>query len=268
MSTAEKLNSIFRGAGAVVFCLVVSLQSTGLLAEEQSPMAFRDGSYVSMSMGRQGLRVWGNTLKADGTVGTNAAEEAANISAYSSLLSLAVGHEFARDRAVIVGFEASVSDFDGDHINYSIRANSSISSSVAYEQGPVLSLRRKIGVVSGRTMLFGTFGPALLWEKQTRTQYVQDGGNTAASVVSFSETDKKLRFGAALSFGVRRAISTDWSMSLELHHVLLAPQTFHFPNARGGVVTANNGGYNFVQGRNAESTFRNTAFIVGLTRKF
>lgn len=266
MSTAEKLKSIFQVALAAFLCFVVTLQSTRLWAEEQSPMAFRDGPYVGMSAGRYGLRVWGKTLKADGTVGVNASEESANISSYSSLLNLTVGHEFARDEAVIVGFEASVSDFDGDHINYSIRANSSISSSVEYEQGPIFSLRRKVGLVSGRTMLFGTLGPALLWEKQTRTQYVQDGGNTAASVVSFSETDKKIRFGAALSLGVRRAIATDWSMSFELHHVLLVPQTFHFPNARGGVVTA--GGYGDVQGRNAESAFRNTAFMIGLTRKF
>lgn len=268
MSTAEKLKSIYRVAWAAVLCFLASWQSTRLLAEEQSSMAFRDGHYVSMSAGRQGLRVWGETLKADGAYGSNAADESADIRSYGSQFNLAFGREFVRNEAVILGYEVSFSDFEGDHINYDLRVNSSISSSIAYQQSPVLSLRRKVGVIRGRTMLFGTLGPALLWEKQTRTQYVQDGGNTAATVVSFSETDSMVRIGAALSVGVRRAISTDWSMSFELHHVLLIPQTFHFANARGGVLTGNNGGYNYVQGRNAESAFRSTAFLIGLTRKF
>ena len=268
MVMAAEFNNFFGLTAAAVLGFGVVSHGSVLAAEELGPTAFRDGSYVSMSIGRQGLRVWGKTLKADGTSGGNASDESADISSYSSQLNLAFGREFARDESLVLGYEVSISDLEGDHIGYDLRVNSSISSSIAYQQSPVLSLRRKVGVIRGRTMLFGTLGPALLWEKQTRTQYVQDGGNTAATVVSFSETDSMVRIGAALSVGVRRAISTDWSMSFELHHVLLVPQTFHFANARGGVLTGNNGGYNDVQGRNAESAFRSTAFLIGLTRKF
>jgi hypothetical protein len=110
--------------------------------------------------------------------------------------------------------------------------------------------------------------PALLQEKQTRTQYVQVLNNPQSTTVSFSETDTKIRYGAAMSIGVRQAIARDWSMSFELQHYLLAPTTFQFQNARGGVLTGQNGGYNEVQGRHAESTFQNTVLLIGLMRKF
>ena len=263
-----KIRDLLRLGLSVAFGLTLGLQAPRLAAEALFPSAFRDGSYISLSVGPQRLRISGATLKADGTYGSNAADEAANVSSASSLLNLAVGYEANRDDGTILGFEASVSDFSGDHINYDVRNDSSLAATVAYEQGPVLSLRRKIGIVRGQTMLFGTFGPAVLWEKQTRMQYVQDGNNTAATVVSFAETDSKLRFGAAVSVGVRRAIAKDWSMSFEVQRVLLLAQTFQFANARGGVLTGNNGGYHSVQGRDAESTFRNTALLLGLTRKF
>ena len=160
-----------------------------------------------------------------------------------------------------------MSKFDGEHINYDLRGNGSISASVAYNQGPLISLRSKIGEVRGATMFFGTLGPALLTETQTRTQYIQVG-NTNSTTTSFSESDTKIRFGAAMSVGVRQAIAQDWSMSLELQHFLLAPTTYHFDDARGGVLTGQGEGYSSVQGRQAESTFKNTVLLIGLTRKF
>jgi hypothetical protein len=263
-----EIKDILRVGLSVAAGLALVLQANRLVAEELIANAFRDGPYASLSLGPQELRVWGTTLKADETYGSNAADEAANVRSSDTQVHLSVGYEANRGDARVLGFEASISSFAGQHINYDLRNDSSIAATVAYDQGPVLSVRRKIGIVTGQMMLFGTFGPALLWEKQTRTQYVQDGNNTATTVTSFAETDSKIRFGAAMSVGVRRAISRDWSMSFELHHVLLVPQTFHFADARGGVLTGNNGGYHSVQGRSAESAFRNTALLIGLTQKF
>ena len=113
-------------------------------------------------------------------------------------------------------------------------------------------------------MFFGTLGPALLKEKQTRTQYVEVLGDPTSSTASFAETDTKIRYGAAMSVGVRQAIAQDWSMLFELQYFLLAPTTYHFDDARGGL-RAN---YSTVQGRQAESTFTNTVLLIGLTRKF
>ena len=160
----------------------------------------------------------------------------------------------------------TVSKFDGEHINYGLREDGAIQASVAYDQGPLLSVRSKIGVVKGETMFFGTLGPALLMEKQTRTQYVEVSSGSAFSTASFAETDTKIRYGAAMSVGVRQAIAQDWSMLFELQYFLLAPTTYHFDDARGGLRIG--AGYDYVQGRQAESTFQNTVLLIGLTRKF
>lgn len=237
-------------------------------AQDGIPTAFRDGKYFSFAGGISSLSLDGTTLKIDGTYGSNAADEAAKVRDSGPQYSVSVGYEFAKNATVIHGVEASASKFNGEHIEYDFRGNGSISASVAYDQGPLLSLRSKIGVVRGTTMFFGTLGPAFLREKQTRTQYVQVLNNTQSTTVSFTETDSKVRYGAVMSIGVRQAIARDWSMSLELQQFLLAPTVFIFENARGGVLTGQNGGYNEVQGRQAESIFRNTVLLFGLTRKF
>ena len=248
--------------------IVTLLISSTAYAQDSIPAAFRDGTYFSFAGGASNLSLYGTTLKGEGEYGDNAGREAANVRSAGPQYSLSVGYEFAKSATIIHGVEASVSKFDGEHINYDLRVNGSISASVAYDQGPVLSLRSKVGVVRGETMFFGTLGPALLKEKQTRTQYVQVLNDTTSTTPSFAETDTKIRYGAAMSVGVRQAIAQDWSMSLELQHFLLAPTTYHFDDARGGVVTGQNGGYNDSQGRQAESTFENTVLLIGLTRKF
>jgi hypothetical protein len=249
--------------------IVTLLISSAAFAQDSIPAAFRDGSYFSFAGGTSNLSLFGTTLRGDGQYGANAADEAANVRSSGPQYSVSVGYEFAKSAAIIHGIEASVSKFDGEHINYDLRVNGSISASVAYDQGPLISLRSKIGVVRGATMFFGTLGPALLTETQTRTQYVLNSQNLAITDLAFAETDTKIRYGAVLSVGVRHAIARDWSMSLELQHFLLAPTTFHFDHARGGAVdTGRDPGYLDVQGRQAESTFKNTALLFGLTRKF
>ena len=248
--------------------IVTLLITSAAFAKDSIPTAFRDGAYFSLAGGASNVSLYGTTLHLNGAYGSNAADEAANVRSSSPQYSVSVGYEFAKSATIIHGVEASVSKFDGEHINYDLRFNGSISASVYYDQGPLLSLRSKIGVVRGGTMFFGTLGPALLKEKQTRTQYVQVVNNTASTTVAFAETDTKIRYGATISVGVRQAIARDWSMSLELQHYLLAPTTFQFENARGGVLTGQNGGYNDVQGRQAESTYQNTVLLLGMTRKF
>jgi hypothetical protein len=239
------------------------LISSAAFAQDSIPAAFRDGSYLTIGTGESNLSLYGATLKGDGEYGSNAADEAANVRSSGPQYSVSVGYEFAKSATIIHGIEASVSKFDGEHINYDLRGNGSISASVAYDQGPLISLRSKIGEVRGATMFFGTLGPALLTETQTRTQYIQVG-NTNSTTTSFSESDTKIRFGAAMSVGVRQAIAHDWSMSVELQHFLLAPATFHFDEARAGASS----NYEVVNGRQAESTFENTVLLIGLTRKF
>ena len=237
--------------------IVPLLITSNAYAQDSIPAAFRDGRYFSFAGGASNLSLYGTTLPGtylqnDGSYESNAAEEAANVRTSGLQYSLSVGYEFAKRATIIYGVEASVSKFDGEHINYSVRSNGSYAASVAYDQGPLVSLRSKIGVVRGTTMFFGTLGPAWLREKQIRTQYKTDGQGTS-TFVTFSESDAKTRYGAALSVGVRQAIAQDWSMSVELQHFLLAPATFHFDEARAGAgATAN---YNVVNGRQAESTF-------------
>ena len=248
--------------------IVTLLITSAAFAQDSIPTAFRDGAYFGFAGGISNLSLYGTTLHLDGTYGSNAADEAANVRSSGPQYSVSVGYEFAKSATIIHGVEASASKFDGEHINYNLRGNGSISASVSYDQGPLFSLRSKIGVVRGATMFFGTLGPALLQEKQTRTQYMQVVNDSSTTTVSFSETETKIRYGATMSVGVRRAVARDWSMSLELQHYLLAPTTFQFENARGGVLTGQGQGYNTVQGRQAESTYQNTVLLIGLTRKF
>jgi len=248
--------------------IVTLLISTTAYAQDSIPAAFRDGRYFSFAGGASNLSLYGTTLPGtylqnDGFYESNAAEEAANVRTSGPQYSLSVGYEFAKSATIIYGVEASVSKFDGEHINYSVRSNGSYAASVAYDQGPLVSLRSKIGVVRGTTMFFGTLGPAFLREKQIRAQYKKNDPGSS-TFITFSESDAKTRYGAALSVGVRQAIAHDWSMSVELQHFLLAPATFHFDEARAGASS----NYEVVNGRQAESTFENTVLLIGLTRKF
>ena len=250
---------------ALAFIVPLLVSSTAY-AQDSIPAAFRDGGYFSFAGGTSNLSLYGTTLKGDGEYGDNASREAANVRSSGPQYSLSVGYEFAKTATIIQGVEAGVSKFDGEHINYGLREDGAIQASVAYDQGPLVSVRTKIGVVKGETMFFGTLGPALLKEKQTRTQYVEVLGDPTSSTASFAETDTKIRYGAAMSVGVRQAIAQDWSMLFELQYFLLAPTTYHFDDARGGLVVGS--GYSSVQGRQAESTFKNTVLLIGLTRKF
>jgi len=250
---------------ALAFIVTLLISSTAY-AQDSIPAAFRDGTYFSFAGGASNLSLYGTTLRGDGEYGDNAGREAANVRSSGPQYSMSVGYEFFKSASIIQGVEASVSKFDGEHINYGLREDGAIQASVAYDQGPLVSVRTKIGVVKGETMFFGTLGPALLMEKQTRTQYVEVSSGSAFSTASFAETDTKIRYGAAMSVGVRQAIAHDWSMLFELQYFLLAPTTYHFDDARGGLRIG--AGYSSVQGRQAESTFKNTVLLIGLTRKF
>ena len=146
--------------------IVTLLISSTAYAQDSIPAAFRDGTYFSFAGGASNLSLYGTTLKGEGEYGDNAGREAANVRSSGPQYSLSVGYEFAKTATIMHGVEASVSKFDGEHINYGLREDGAIQASVAYDQGPLLSVRSKIGVVKGETMFFGTLGPALLMESR------------------------------------------------------------------------------------------------------
>lgn len=251
---------------ALSFAILVKLGS--LVHAESGTSHFRDGYYIGIETGSAGYSIKGSTLLGDGGVGGNASEESAAVDGRTVLGSVLLGYEAKAGARLLWGFEGRLSQpANGALSTHLVDTVGSIyfddtMAKIQYRQGPFLNLRGKLGVMSGRTMLYATLGVAFGRESQSRTQYRGDGvGETFAA---FTETDNRLRTGATIGIGLRQAVNNDWSWSLEVQRTELNPEVFRFDNARGGVA----GGFATVQGRLAQSSSRHDAVTIALIRKF
>lgn len=251
-----------------LFALIALAALSSPVRAETAAGHFRDGYYLGLGAGIVGYAVTGRTVRGDGSFGSNANDESAAVDDQAGFGSVTFGYERVAPGGLAWGVEAGLSQPAGDTLS-TIRVNTGIyagdtMATIRYRQGPLASLRGKLGYVSGRTMVYAALGLTLGQEKQTRTQFSGDGiGNTFAA---FSETDTRLRKGASLGIGLRQAMTDDWSWSLELQRTEFDAEVFRFDDARGGVVPG--GGFATAQGRLAGSTSRHDAVTFALIRKF
>lgn len=249
---------------AVAFVLSV----VAPLRAETPSNHFRDGYYVGLGASASAYSFSGRTFRGDGAFGSNANDESAAVDGRASPAGLVFGYENVSPGGFVWGIEGGLSQPAGD-TTATILVNSGLyagdrMATIRYRQGPQATLRGKLGVASGRMMVYAAVGVTLGREEQTRTQYQGDGiGNTFAA---FSETDTRLRKGVTMGIGLRRALNDNWSWSIEVQRTAYAVETFRFDDARGGVVPG--GGFLTVQGRLAGSAAQQDAVIFSLIRKF
>lgn len=253
---------------ALFLAAALALSATAPAGAEAPSDHFRSGFYAGLGLGASAYSITGRTFRGDGGFGSNANDESAAVDDGTALGDVTFGYERVAPGGFVWGVEGGLSQPAGDTLS-TIRVNSGIyagdiMATIRYRQGPLVTLRGKLGVVSGRTMIYAALGLTAGREEQTRTQYSGDGvGDTFAA---FAETDTRLRKGATLGIGLRQAVNDDWSWSVELRRTELDAEIFRFDGARGGVVPG--GGFASVQGRLAGSTSRHDAVIFALVRKF
>lgn len=226
------------------------------------------GTYGGVTAVASRAAISGSTLKADGTVGANASDEAAqNLRDETSGLGLFVGVRKRLNSGLIVGLEA-----EGARLAYEARTRDEISSgtyvgqpaATLHYQAPWLATARVLaGWSFGDVLVFGSGGAAFLTEKETRTQY-QAVTATTVTAAQFSETDRVNRFGHALGAGLEWRWGKPWAMRAEYLHARFPAETFRFPDARGGAQSA----YTTVQGRVASNGMHLNTVRVGVTYTF
>lgn len=233
-----------------------------------APQTSWTGLYAGLSLGWAKNAIQGSTLKADGTVGFSASEEAANEAIRGAMGGLYLGAHKQIASNFVLGVEGDFSVLGGreSHVARVIAANTwqgEKQAELSYRAPWLATGRLKAGVlVLDHVMVYATGGLAFSAEHEKRVQYV---GNQATSLseVAFTEADRKTRFGWALGGGVEWRLTQNWSVRAEYLHADFARQTFQFPNARGGVVPT--AGYLSVQGRLADNRSRIDLGRIGMS---
>lgn len=267
--------AISRPATVLTTCFAIMatlLLGAAPVAAQGGPSGpFRDGPYWALGAQHLDYRITGNTLRGDGQIGTNAAQESANLSATTNRLEISFGHEKRLGDGLYGAVELGLTFPGADHFETFITNSGTytgqVGATIRYEQGPRLNLRAIYGRVAGAIMFYSSVGIVVLDETQTRTQYIGNGDvNAPQTSPSFNERSSRLRQGVSLGLGLRRAVSADWSVLAEIQTVRFGRDTFRFEDARGGVVPT--GGYLSSQGRLAQSRLREDSIRIGLVRKF
>jgi opacity protein-like surface antigen len=226
------------------------------------------GRYLGLTTGTSKSLIDGTTLKADGTVGGNATDEAAN-SLRDDAQAVAVNLGFRKrlDSGLIFGLETQVARLDHqartqDLIEAGVFAGQP-SATLRYETPWLATARAVAGWSWGDLLVFGSGGAAFAQEKVTRTQYrTVAGTNTTAA--QFSEIDREVRLGYALGMGMEWRWSKRWAVRAEYLQVRFPGKEFRFPDARGGA----QGSFNDVQGRVATNRANLDTLQIGLTYSF
>ena len=234
-------------------------------ARAQDPWA---GRYLGLTTGTSKSLINGTTLKADGTVGGNATDEAANaLRDESQAVSVHLGVRKRLDSGLIVGLETQLARVGHqartqDLIDGGIFAGQP-SATLHYETPWLATARAGAGWSWGDLLVFGTGAAAFAHEKVTRTQYRTVGG-TNTTAAQFSEIDRELRLGYALGVGMEWRWSKRWAVRAEYLQVRFPGKEFRFPDARGGA----QGAFNDVQGRVATNRADLDTVQIGLTYAF
>lgn len=225
------------------------------------------GSYAGLFGARSHQVVIGSTVKADGTSGTNASKEAANIHDGANGLGVLMGSRKQLDSGLLLGLEGDWTRL-GHRASYTNTIeggpyDGQASAILKYDSRWLSTLRGTAGWTWGKAMVYGTGGAAVASEKVTRTQF-QANSSPGITDPTFTETASTTRLGYALGMGVAWQVERQWSVRAEYLHVHFPEARFEFPDARGGAQAS----YSTVQGRLADNrAFMNTV-RVGVTYAF
>jgi opacity protein-like surface antigen len=231
-------------------------------AGEATPRDPWSGAYVGVMGAFSRSVIKGATLKADGTFGSNASQESAQVNDRAAGLGVFAGWRRRFDPGIVVGVEADVMGLNHDATNVNLlAANAQPVATVRYETGLLATARMTAGWTFGDILVYGTGGLALAPENETRTQYRLIAGT---NVAQFSETSDATRAGFALGAGAEWRIIAGWSLRADYLYVRFADATFRFPDARGGA----QGSFTSVQGRTADNSAHMNLVRIGISYAF
>jgi opacity protein-like surface antigen len=209
----------------------------------------------------------GSTVKTDGTTGTNASKEAADIHDGASAWGVLMGSRKQLASGLIVGLEG-----DWSRLGHKAEYTNAIeggpydgrpSAVLKYDTRWLSTLRGTAGWAWGKALVYGTGGAAVASEKVTRTQY-QANSSPGITDPTFTEASSTTRLGYALGMGVAWQVERQWSVRAEYLHVHFPEARFTFPDARGGA----QGSYSTVQGRLADNRAFMNMVRIGVTYAF
>jgi hypothetical protein len=151
------------------------------------------GGYSSTFVSSSRNVVQGTTLKSDGTVGGNAADEAANFSDRAEGFAVLVGKRQRLESGWLIGAEMDVQKLghrarQTDLIGSGVYAGQT-AAALDYSTPWMSSARFVLGSSFDDVLIFGTAGAALASETVQRTQY-RANLITSQTDPAFSEKDK------------------------------------------------------------------------------
>jgi opacity protein-like surface antigen len=258
---------IFKRSGAIISVLVMSAaQAHG------SEFTLTSGSntfaqytlYIGGSLGAGNIQINGTTLKADGTIGGSATEEAAHIQDKWSHFGVFVGIHGRLNGRLYVGAEIDWAKLSQRGSFSNIIDNGGIyqgqrSSELIYKTPWLSTVRARVGILADRLIVYSTAGLALSPEHEKRSQYQGDG--VSSTNVTLSDSARVLRLGATIGGGLEWKLTDSVFIRSEYLFVAFPKELFTFPNARGGA----GGSYSDIQGRLArnQSNLNVVRFAIG-----
>lgn len=210
------------------------------------------GPYLGLFAGKDWINSQGLTTAADGTPGITPASESARVKAQGSQLGIYGGHNWQ--------FGNIVAGFEGDFaLNRARDGQYAVSNEVTFTYYPaetryqagtlydfkwMATARTRLGVSTGKLLIYGTGGLAMLRESQERTQYLDTASETnlwpTTPVGTFTdpwrrEREGRTRTGWTAGAGAELALGKHWALKAEYLYSRFGKQDFVFKDARAGV---------------------------------
>lgn len=221
------------------------------------------GGYATVFTSSSRNAVQGTTLKSDGTVGGNAADEAANFTDHAKGVGMLVGKRQRLESGWLIGGEVDLQSLghrarQSDFIDAGLYAGQ-IAAAMDYSTPWMASARLILGSSFDDVLIFGTVGGALTSETVRRTQH-RSNSTTLQTEAAFTESDKAYRWGYAIGAGAEWRLRKSFSLRAEYLLARFPEAMFAFPDARGGAQNS----FNNVQGRIADNRAKLDLLRLGL----
>ena len=246
--------------------LVALAASPGPQALAQQPAGW-GGLYLGLLGVSTDSTTTGTSLRGDGTFGSNASEEAANLFVRGGGGGAVLGYQHQYPSGIIAGLEV-----DWVALRHEDRQDMLIDPPSQWAGGRAVSMQRetewistarlRLGYGDGPWMVQASAGLALASMVQTRTQYERI--TAPLTVARFSETDRAIPLGWTLGLGGAWQVADGWSVRLDYLHTQFNEVRFSFPNARAGA------GVSFpdVEGRDVRNDVTMRMLRFGVTYTF